>query len=286
MPLLDRTEAVAEFFSQFDSTQWLASHIKWFLAYYENSDLLYEVVWRRPDNLYKSWVAEAVALNRCAPPELLELVWRKYVSCKHDIASLLANNFNTPPQVLTEIAEWLINSDYWTYAAGTLCILISHDKIPPGTIAAVVDYALRRTADMRDVLCAAARNRRTPPDTLVKLFKVSDTAIRKCLASNPGTPPEILRRLSSDSSHIIRMLVAGNPSTPAEVLQILYQKALKYKNKLHKENVFMSLAQNPSCPESVLLALVMCGGDIAQVAMATLREIGYCVQLIESQFLS
>ena len=91
----------------------------------------------------------------------------------------LANNPNTPPEILTILAR----DEDW------------------------------------DVRCRVAQNPNTPPEILTLLARAENRYVRYGVANNPNTPPEILTLLARDEDSSVRCRVERNSNATREVIQ-------------------------------------------------------------------
>jgi len=92
----------------------------------------------------------------------------------------VAENENTPPWVLSELAE------------------DTKDEV---------------------VKIRVAHNKKSPPEILIKLSKDNNWYIRSSVAGNEKTPEKVLRNLADDETWGVRHSVVGNKRTPKDVLE-------------------------------------------------------------------
>ena len=89
-----------------------------------------------------------------------------------------------------------------------------------------------------------AQNPNTSPNTLTRLSRSEDTAVRSWVATHPSTPEPALERLAADQQWQVRMPVAWNPSTPNSLLVRLASD--------RRCEVRAAAASNPKLPEKLL----------------------------------
>lgn len=129
---------------------------------------------------------------------------------------------------------------------------------------------------LRDFICPA-----TPPSVLARIADLERRArsaypghgfnlIRKCLAQHPALPVRYLTNYATDSNEDVRLEALANPSMPAEVLVRAYKSALRSGRRA----LLWSIASNPSCPQDILLQLVLSGdAGISARAKETMRKL-------------
>lgn len=121
-------------------------------------------------------------------------------------------------------------------------------------------------------LFIVASSEETPPDILRQLAKHEHYLIRLNVAHNPSAPPDVLDLLSCEGDYYIRCAIARNRSSPPRVLERLYRQALKCHDLLERETILVVLALNESCPEDILFALSLEGGDVGEAARENLKN--------------
>jgi predicted RNA-binding protein YlxR (DUF448 family) len=68
----------------------------------------------------------------------------------------------------------------------------------------------------KDVRWGVARNKMTPPETLIRLSKSKH--LTSTVASNPSTPQETIMRLLASNDGEVREAILSNPNTDSKVI--------------------------------------------------------------------
>lgn len=183
-------------------------------------------------------VLEELAENKSVPAEYIVKVLGRLEALPKGVAYYLAERRDMPPDVLRSI--------HGTYGNDSSVII--------------------RLAD----------NPSTPPDVLEKIAErermYKDVHLRQSLAANPNTPPRFLDRYAFDDLLRVRKSALSNPSLPAETARKAYKLADRNR---HRHDILTVLAENPSCPEDILMALVFDRSlRISSAARETLAKLG------------
>ena len=176
-----------------------------------------------------------------------------------EILHNVARNAATPEAILTRLAT-----------EGTCTLTLAENPNTPPQVLA--DLALRTGSDDADVLEALATNPNTPHDVLDNLASDWPSKISALVASNPSAPPSVVDYLADprrwpaeletvDWAWYERVLtnVAGNPGAPEGALGMV----LEYFSSLDDpdahdrvDDAFSRLARNPATPRGVLMRLI------------------------------
>ena len=147
----------------------------------------------------------AVAENPSLTLETIKVLYRRLAEDEDLdwIKEELAENEQTPPEILDEIAD-----GEYPYR---LILVGGNRSAWPET--------LRRIAlEDEDAASAVAENPSAPQDLLVELSTRKNPDYIYELASNPSTPKEILASFMKHHFSSIRLSLAKNPSTPIETI--------------------------------------------------------------------
>ncbi len=101
----------------------------------------------------------------------------------------------------------------------TLKLFTGHDPTDRASIPANSAAALDKLADEHPEM--AAKNPKTPQDTLEKLAQHESPDVRGAVSENINTATETLQALATDSDPDVRSKLADNPHTPLKVLEAL-----------------------------------------------------------------
>ena len=119
----------------------------------------------------------------------------------------LAQNPNTPPEILTLLAQDKVSSVRWRVS--------DNSNTPPEILT-----LLAQDEDW-NVRWKVANNSNTPPEILTLLARDEDWSVRCGVACNPNTPPEILTILAQDGDSYVRADAQQNPNyTPVKELKV------------------------------------------------------------------
>ena len=170
----------------------------------------------------------------------------------------VAENVNTPPAILTELAK--DENDYVREKVA------KNANTPPEALTELLK-------DKKDsIRMEVAKNRNSSPETLTNLTEDDNSYIRRSVAENTNTSFETLAMLASDNDAYVRRSVAQNANCPHNILiKLSKDKApsvrwcvIKILNPLPRAliDVFneapyirRSVAENINCPTGILSKL-------------------------------
>ncbi|MEW6770129.1 MAG: hypothetical protein AB1330_01870 [Bacillota bacterium] len=89
------------------------------------------------------------------------------------------------------------------------------------------------------------------------------------IGAHSCTPVPLLTELFSSSFLVVRDSVLLNVNAPPHILEQAYKRALLCSQE-RREQVFRLLAQNPNCPDDILMLISLSGHGAAQVAQRVL----------------
>lgn len=181
----------------------------------------------------------------------------------------VANNQNTPPEVLADLY---------------------HEVYSPGESDSVRNGALANPNIPADVLNEVCVKLFADWDTVVKYANIMVPLLR-ALASNPNLPKEYFQKLFELNSAQVYHYLARNPSTPQDIINAIY----KIASGTSKSNTLITaLASNPTIPKEMFDQIIENTGlqmwfriyviydagnyslrEINQIAKGVLREFGY-----------
>ncbi len=202
-----------------------------------------------------------------------------------DTKKAVAANPNTPPELLSKLAEDFPGQVLQNPVLDLLLLEepAFFENMPRASRIAIAEseYAdvelLRQLGGSRSihprVRGAVASNPNTPED-LVRDLAGQAIAARAGAARNPKTPEELLRKLSEDDKEEVRLGCASNESTPEDILrEFALEENLEFRR---------TIAKNRATPSDILEKLATSGDTATRQAAldnpSTPEEI---VELIE-----
>jgi DNA-directed RNA polymerase subunit RPC12/RpoP len=182
-----------------------------------------EGMWALLAGMEQSWISSSIAGRRSAPPEVLRTVAAQVahrlsddwagdddvfdVSDIDDILESLAENPNSPAEVLAEVAR--LNADRPPSDRADLDEHLAKNANTPAEVLA----ALVRSED-DSARQAVAEHRATPAEVLESLAADAEWNVREAVAKRTELRPETLKRLGSDADDSVQLAARSNPSYP------------------------------------------------------------------------
>lgn len=180
-----------------------------------------------------------------------------------------------------EIAKFSTNIDDLRMLADDpdnyVVYLVADNPFSPGDV-------LQKIADQRDrykdkpIFFALSRNKNTPQDILMRIFRYFRGGNRLEFASNTNSSPELLRRLAMSRIDVIQWIVARNPSAPADAIRRLVCDEIKRLDCPPGESILLNNAlRNPSTPSDIVRMIAALPGS-DQELVADFRRVAFLDQ--------
>lgn len=129
---------------------------------------------------------------------------------------------STSPEVLERLSKFKSSDSNWAWDIRQK--VAENPNTPPELL---TKLSSDREGSVR---IAVAKNPNTSPEILNKFSKLRGNStydlLRRYSGSNPNTPISTLKRLANDYDSSVRLSVASNPNTPSEVLTKLARESM------------------------------------------------------------